>query len=213
MSFPACPLCRNCKGLAIVSGPDQREYFHCPDCWLVFADPRHHLAMEDEAARYRLHRNSLEDAGYVAFLRQAIDPLLPRLRPSMRGLDYGCGPSPTLSRILAQHGLRCDDYDPLFFSEELEPTYDFVFATECFEHFFRPADEVARLRSLLPVGGYLAIMTEPWDQLEKLPTWYYMHDPTHVVFYHRRTFDFICERFDFTRLPSEKERVVLLVRN
>jgi SAM-dependent methyltransferase len=207
-----CPLCLADDGLANVRGADPRTYFHCQRCWLVFADPRHHLPPADEAARYRLHRNGLEDAGYVAFLRRAIDPLLPSLGPSMRGLDYGCGPSPTLSQILAKHGLACDDYDPLFNDVDLSPPYDFIFATECFEHFFRPAREIARLRALLRPGGYLAVMTEAWTDLDALADWYYMRDPTHVAFYHARTFDCLCAEFGFARLPCQNERVTLLVR-
>lgn len=207
-----CPLCSSPEGLGPVQGPDARAYFHCLQCWLVFAHPRHYLSLADEAARYRLHRNSIEDANYVAFLRQAIDPLLPYLDASMRGLDFGCGAGPTLSQILTQHGLACDDYDPLFRPIELTAPYDFIFATECFEHFCRPAEELSRLHSLLAPGGYLAVMTERWTDLEKLATWHYMFDPTHVAYFHERTFAYLSRQFGFAQLPCENRRVALLKR-
>lgn len=207
-----CPLCGTADELSAVQGSDARAYFLCPVCRLVFADPRHHLSAADEAARYQLHQNSPADAGYVAFLRQAIDPMLPRLEPGMRGLDYGCGPGPTLSILLAAHGLRCEDYDPLFRPIEPAPPYDFIFATECVEHFFRPREEFARLHALLRPAGSLAIMTERWTSLEQLAKWYYLGDPTHVAFYHDQTFDYVCREFGFARLPCENRRVTLLER-
>jgi len=73
-----------------------------------------------EEARYKAHQNSPQDAGYVRFLNQAITPALPYLNGSMRGLDYGCGPTPTLSGLLNAHGLYCENYDPYFFTASPE---------------------------------------------------------------------------------------------
>lgn len=207
-----CPLCLTHGRLQAVPGADARDYFFCPECHLISADSRHFLAPGDERAHYQTHENSIENAGYVRFLNRIVEPLLPLLSPGMRGLDYGCGPGPTLSVMLRHRGLQCDDYDPLFVPSVLQPPYDFLVSTECFEHFRTPAEEIERIRGLLRPGGCLGIMTERWTNLEQFASWYYTRDPTHVSFFHTRTFEFICRHFGFSQAFDDSSRVVILKR-
>ena len=88
--------------------------------------------------------------------------------------------------------------------------YDYLFATECFEHFFRPADELQKLNRLLNPGGILVVMTQLWKDIEKFKSWRYAQDPTHVVFYHKETVEFICKNYAFTLLESHGNRVFIL---
>ena len=207
-----CPLCGRVPPATVggLRGADGRLYSHCRECWLIFGDPADRLSPELAAAHYRTHENRLENAGYVAFLRRAVDRLLPHLDSTMRGLDFGCGPGPTLSELVRRAGISCEDYDSLFVTRELNPPYDFIFATECFEHFDEPGGEIARIAELLHPGGYLCVMTECWTDLERFGTWYYTRDPTHVVYFHARTFSYICQAFGFEALPSDDRRVWLL---
>ncbi|MDZ7649747.1 MAG: hypothetical protein U5K54_22820 [Cytophagales bacterium] len=116
---------------------------------MIFVDPKQHIAFEQEKARYEFHNNSDKDAGYVKFLDQIIQPSLPFLNSSMIGLDYGCGPNPTLSGLLARQNLICHNYDPLFgFSHPLE-VYDFLFSTETVEHFRYPKSDFMKMDALL----------------------------------------------------------------
>lgn len=207
-----CTLCLQPGPHDMVSGADAREYFLCGNCRLIFVDPRHHLSRDAAEAHYRTHENHIENQGYVKFLRRVIDPLLPYLSPRMRGVDFGCGPGPTLSLILRQQGLNCTDYDPIFAPVNLHPPYDYIFATECFEHFLQPAVELPRLAGLLRPGGYLGVMTELWTELSLFENWYYTRDPTHVSFFHEETINFVCERFGFTQLPSSDRRALLFQR-
>ena len=194
-------------------GADDRWYRRCPCCWLIFVDPAHFLSLEEEKGRYETHENSIENAGYVRFLKRLVDPMLPYLETGMRGLDYGCGPGPTLSQVLRRQGMGCEDYDPFFAKRLLHPPYDFVLSTECFEHFHRPAEEVERIRSLLKPGGLLGIMTERWETLDGFARWYYTRDPTHVSFYHLESLHFICRRFGFKALWMDDSRVAILRKN
>lgn len=203
-----CPLCKGEKREAI-SGPDRRDFFWCPHCQLIASPPRDHLNMAEARQRYSQHRNGPEFPGYVDFLNQIITPTLPYLDPAMRGIDYGCGPNPTLSHLLRQQGLRCDDYDLIFFPDVPTPPYDFIFSTECFEHFAAPHADIAQLVQLLKSGGYLAIMTLLWTTHEDFPTWFYARDPTHLCFYHAETLDWMSRAFGLQPIWSDQTRCFL----
>lgn len=208
-----CPLCFNKEAFTVVDGPDSRAYRGCNKCKLIFTETRFQPSKQSEKKRYLTHKNGIQYKGYVDFLNQAIEPALPLVSQNMQGLDFGCGPTPTLSVILEQKGFSCDDYDPIFFPELPDKEYDFIFATECFEHFFFPAKEIQHIKKLLKPTGVLIIMTEPWKSAEAFNSWYYAKDSTHVSFYHNHTFDFIGEKFGFEKLESENERVILFKKN
>lgn len=209
-----CPLCLS-KGfsLEIVQGPDKREYRKCGICKLIYTGTKFQLSKKQEKKRYEMHQNGIEDTGYVKFLNKAIEPALPYLTTDMTGLDYGCGPVPTLSKILMQLGFQCDEYDPLFSPNALQVHYDFIFATESFEHFFLPAKELKQLTKLLNEEGLLIIMTEHYTDTEQFRHWYYAKDRTHVSFYHKHSFDFICRKWGFTELFTDHKSVVVLQKN
>ena len=208
-----CPLCLVSGQTTDVRGADDRRYYLCGNCSLIFADPAHYLSPAEEKARYETHENSIKNPGYVRFLKRVVEPILPYLDRGMRGLDYGCGPGPTLSLLVRQQGIGCEDYDPLFADRPLQPPYDFVFSTECFEHFYRPAMDIERIHALLKPGGLLGIMTERWTTLEAFADWYYTRDPTHVSFYHANSLDFLCIRFGFTPMWMDEKRVAIFRRN
>jgi len=208
----ACPLCREPGPYAAATDIRKRPHRLCRRCRLLFAEESHLPAPEAERARYATHRNGPHDAGYVAFLRQALDPALPRLAPGMRGLDFGCGHTPTLSVLLAEDGLHCEDYDPYFFPDPPAGPYDYLFATEVVEHFFHPAESWAQMVRLVKPGGLMVVMTAPWESLEAFASWGYASDETHVAFYHPETMEWIRRQFGFDRLERFHGRVFLFTR-
>lgn len=208
-----CPLCNETSSLTEIQGPDTRSYYRCGSCLLIFADVAHHPTRAQEKDHYQRHENGIQHKGYVDFLDKAIQPALSFLKAGMKGLDYGCGPVPTLSLLLKEAGYEVDDYDPYFFPELEEGSkYDFIFATECFEHFFFPARDLQRLNNLLKKNGLLIVMTERWKEEADFKRWYYAKDPTHVAFYHSRTFDKICSKFNFEQQFMDQRSVVILQR-
>ncbi|WP_292107046.1 class I SAM-dependent methyltransferase [Brevundimonas sp.] len=144
-----------------------------------------------------MHRNDPEDVRYRAFLQQALDPLLPRLEAGAEGLDFGCGPGPTLSLMLAEAGHPTADYDPIFRPDPiaLDRRYDFITCTEVVEHLHCPGEVFARLDVMLKAGGFLSVMTERLTPGRDFAGWRYRRQPSHVVFYSDRTMDWIAGRF------------------
>ena len=205
----SCPLCASSVPCAHLAGPKARDYLLCPNCQLIFMARELLPDPATEEARYQAHQNGPQDEGYVRFLNLAITPALPWLNENMHGLDFGCGPTPTLSGLLRQHGLHCDNYDPYFFPALPEKQFDFIFATEVVEHFYNPARELQQLSALLKQGGILTIMTEAWTTVEGFADWHYAKDITHVCFYHASTLEFICARYGFEILNRDTPRVTV----
>lgn len=206
----SCRLCLSSNNFSFIDGKDERKYFLCNICKIITAHPNQFLNREDEKKHYQTHQNGIQFDGYVNFLMKAINPVLQLLSKGMIGLDYGCGHTPTLSLILKEYGFICEDYDPIFINKKLNKKYDFIFSTEVFEHFFYPANEIKKLSELLKKNGLLIIMTEQWTTKEFFSKWYYTRDPSHVSFYSKETFDFICRNFGFTKIFDDNKRVVIL---
>ena len=192
---PICPLC---KSSTLQYHTDKiRDYFQCPKCSLVFADPDNFLGREEEKERYELHENDPADEGYRRFLGQVLEPLLPHLKPGMHGLDYGCGPGPALKLILEEKDFAMAVYDPFYAPDEsmLKRQYDFVTCTEVIEHFYHPQEDWLRLTQLIKPGGWLAIMTSLLLPTTDFNAWYYKTEPTHVMFYSPKTIKYIADNY------------------
>lgn len=190
----ACPLCGRLS--AKHAEDPRRAFYQCSECALVFAEPASYLGPAAERAVYDQHENDPADARYRRFLDRLARPLLLRLSTGMHGLDYGCGPGPTLSVMLEEAGMEIALYDPYFApgTGALERSYDFVTCSEVAEHFYEPGKEWARMAGLLRRGGWLGIMTRLVDSRRPFAQWYYKNDPTHVSFYSPRTFAWIGAR-------------------
>lgn len=205
-----CPLCDSGDLSLITPKNDKRQYYLCGHCTLIFTDELHLLKPEEEKSCYQLHNNSITEPGYVDFLNRVINPSLEFINEEMKGLDFGCGPGPVLSKLLHEKGIYCDIYDPFFYPDYPEGTYNFIFSTETFEHFHNPKREIEKIDHLLQPGAFLCIMTERWESQERFENWYYKNDPTHVCFYHDKTFDFIAGEYNMEKIYSDRNRVVIL---
>jgi hypothetical protein len=163
---------------------------------MVYLDPALRLSSEDERGRYDLHQNNPEDPDYVAFLRRLADPMVERLRPGARGLDFGCGPAPVLAAILTAAGFPCEAYDPFYFPDPgpLSHQHDFIACSEVVEHLHDPAATFTHFASLLSSGGTLGVMTRFLPEDTPFADWWYRRDPTHVCFYAASTMRWIATR-------------------
>ena len=161
---------------------------------------------------YEHHRNTPADEGYREFLSQLAKPLLAKLgNVPHYGLDFGCGPGPTLSVMLEEAGHTLNLYDPYFapYPEALLTQYDFVTCSEAIEHFYNPAREWQLLMSLLKPGGWLGILTSLAPKPKAFKTWHYKNDETHVCFFSRETFEYLADR-DRLKMEIIGRNVILI---
>jgi hypothetical protein len=184
-----CPLCAHPE-VSTFWHDKRRDFLQCQNCRLVFVPPEQHLSASEEKGEYDLHQNSPADDGYRNFLGRLSEQLLERLSPGSFGLDFGCGPGPTLSLIFNESGFPMKDYDPIYAPDPhvYEQQYDFITATEVVEHLRFPGRELTRLWSCLPEGGWLGIMTKMVIDREAFSTWHYKNDLTHICFFCPETF-------------------------
>lgn len=196
MRWESCPLC------ADQAAPfrSSEGFWSCPRCDLVFRDPGRRLTAAQEAERYRLHRNSLDDPAYLTFLSRLADPLSATITPGARGLDFGCGPVRAMEHIMTRRGHPMRSWDPLFHPDPapLSSRYDFVTCSEVVEHSAAPADTFRQLAALLEPHGALGVMTQLRDPDADFASWWYTRDPTHCSFYSPRTMEWIAGHFGWT---------------
>ena len=192
----ACPLCGEVESSLFLK--ERRTFWRCAICQLIFVPAQFHLSLAQEKAEYDQHENSPDDIGYRKFLSRTLDPVLTRIAACSRGLDFGSGPGPTLSKMFEEAGHSMEIYDPFFAPHEsvLAQTYDFVTATEVVEHLRNPQVDLARIWNCVGQGGLLGIMTKLALGHDEFSKWHYKNDPTHVSFYSRATFQWLAQQWD-----------------
>lgn len=211
MLVQVCPLCgANCS---LFHQDKRRSYFICACCSLVHVPKEFHLTASKEREEYDKHENSLLDDGYRRFLSRAAEPLLSRLDHKAYGLDFGCGPAPMLAKMLSDQGHKVELFDKFYFPEDsvLENTFDFIVTTEVVEHLSDPKSVLNTLFSSLKPSGFLVIMTKRWLDIERFSSWHYKNDPTHITYFHEKTFHWIAAnwRADLDLVASD---VVVLTK-
>lgn len=207
---PGCPLCGT-GGADDYHQDKRRRFYQCVNCALVFVSPDQFLSPQAEKAEYDLHRNSPDDDGYRRFLNRTFRPVQARLAPASSGLDFGCGPGPTLSVMFTEAGHRMAIYDSFYADDPavFDRTYDFITATEVVEHLHHPMRELDRLWRCLKPGGLLAIMTKRVIDRQAFAAWHYKNDLTHVCFYSEGTFTWLAGQWHAGLDFVDKDVVIL----
>lgn len=190
-----CPLCDAGNPASPYVCDKRRCYYRCLRCDLIWVDPADYLSRAGEKAEYDLHENSPQDPAYRRFLSRLAMPLMECLPQRASGLDFGCGPGPALALMLREQGYKMALYDLFYFDNKalLEERYDFITATEVFEHLHKPQQVIAQLWGSLETGGILGIMTKLAGDQAAFEKWHYKNDPTHVCFYSRETFGWLAK--------------------
>ncbi len=211
MLLERCPLCES-TSIYLLLEREERTYYHCLFCDLIFLDPRFYLPEEEEKRRYQLHNNTPENEGYVKMFRDFLDTtILPFVKERGLALDFGCGPGPVLKLLLEEEGFSVDIYDPYFYPERgEEKKYHLITSTEVVEHIGKAKELWSHLQETLQSGGYLAVMTHFHPGVDRFSDWWYIKDPTHIVFYSHRTIYYIQEALSWRILYLDEKKNLLL---
>ena len=187
-----CKVCKN-SNLKIFLKSGKLIYWECNVCGSKFLDPKNYISNSNEKKHYLKHDNSITDQNYKNFLLKLFEPFKDKISTSDIGLDYGCGFAPALANIFKSYGFKVELYDPFFFPNKdvLLKKYKFITCSEVVEHFFNPCDEFDKINNLLDDNSWFGVMTTFLTKNELFENWYYRRDPTHVVFYKKKTFQLI----------------------
>lgn len=208
-----CPLCLSTQ-IEEFSHANDKLYFKCETCHLIFLDKKFFLPRDEEKLRYESHNNDPSDQRYILHLSKLTDKLIPFLKPGSTGLDYGSGSGKPISFILGKAGYDVSDYDPFFYDyrELLTRKYDSITCTETAEHFHDPAKEFTLFNSMLNPEGILAIMTNFYSGENDFDSWWYPRDPTHVCFYSIDTFRWLSGKLKWEILLLDETDNVIIFR-
>lgn len=204
-----CPVCEGPGEFYYRDEARNLEYLACSSCATVFLHPRLRLSGGAERKRYEQHENDPQDLGYRSFLQPLVEAVREEHFAGQRGLDFGCGPTASLQRILDEGGLQMSAYDVFFHPhrELLAESYDFIVASEVFEHLYNPRAEMETLRRALRSNGALWIMTSVFEEGLDFSSWAYRSDPTHVIFYSPRALGLLAQEFGFKSPERRHKRV------
>ena len=189
-------------------------YYNCSDCEYLFKSPEYFQELSQQKERYNLHENDENDAGYQAYFQRFLDFVLPLTGKPERALDFGCGATSLLCKMLEKEGIVCDYFDPIYHPETLneKKKYQLIVSTEVFEHLHQPREVFESLLERLEDGGCLALQTQfhPNDR-EAFQKWYYHQDAPHIVFFTLRTFEVLCRMYGCD-LIGDNGRNMMVIR-
>jgi len=212
-----CNICEN-KDLHLIEVKNKsglKKYHRCKECNFIFIDEAHILTLEEECKRYEVHNNEISDPSYRSYFKKFLKYIEDDLDKNNTILDYGSGPQPVLADVMLEYGYKVDIYDKFFYNKKdyLDKEYDVIISTEVFEHIYNPIETLNTLLSTLKKNGKLILMTAvspPTD--EEFRRWWYIQDPTHVVFYNEKTFEAIGRKYDLNIIKYNYKNIIIFQR-
>jgi 2-polyprenyl-3-methyl-5-hydroxy-6-metoxy-1,4-benzoquinol methylase len=196
---------------------EEREisYYQCENCEAVVMDKADYVTKTAEQERYEEHNNDVTDPRYQRFVQPVVDAVLKYTDTSARGLDFGAGTGPVITKMLREQEYEMFLYDPFFWNkpENLEKKYEFIVCCETMEHFHQPREEFEKLHSLLEEDGYLFCKTKLYSDKVLFSGWRYAHDQTHVIFYTKNSLEWISENIGFDLLYAGDDVIIFKKHN
>lgn len=203
-----CPLCSTSSNHFYSF--DSREFYFCTNCFSVFLDSKDYLSIEVEKSRYEMHNNDVNDVRYQTSVAPIIKRILSNFKKTDKGLDFGCGTGPVITKMLRDNDYDVQEYDPFFANhpKALEKKYNYIACCEVIEHFHHPKKEFELLFNLLKPGGKLYCKTDLFSETKNFDSWGYKNDPTHVFFYHHKAIKWIQENIGFSSMKIDGRLIV-----
>ena len=200
MTSPICPLC-NSSATVFCEKP-KHLFYKCNVCEGIFRPAFTYLTSEDEKAHYELHNNDVNDVRYQHFVSPIVNAVLHDFTPKAKGLDFGSGTGPVVSKMLRNQGFQIENYDLYFENkpELLTQKYNYISCCEVMEHFKQPLQEFQLLHKMLLPNGKLYCKTELFKNQKPFEDWYYKDDFTHVFIYQEATLHWIQKNLPFQKV-------------
>ncbi len=195
----------------------KNNYYRCEDCQFIAKAHNELITENQERDIYAIHQNFIGDEKYEAYFRKFLKKsLIPFIKPTMKGLDFGSGPEPVLATLLErEYNVSMDIYD-LFYAPNkvyLNKQYDFIVCTEVLEHLQNPLEYFQLFKTLLTENGVLAIMTQFHNNhIEDFIEWHYTRDRSHISFYTPKTFDVIAKLVGVEILLHDNQKCIVFKR-
>jgi len=191
-------------------------YYICDKCKFIFKSPNIYPNFQIQKKRYDLHNNSEDDINYQIYFSKFLYFILPVIgRNIKKALDFGCGKTSLLAKLLNEVDIKCDYYDPIYHPNNLsiDKKYDLIVSTEVFEHLHNPKEIFASLVEKIKIGGYLAIQTSFYPKdIEKFKKWYYHQDHTHIVFFTPHTFKILGDMYGCEIVNDNNINMIVMKR-
>lgn len=187
-----------------------REYFQCTYCLSIMLNPQNYISSQKEKERYLEHNNDVYDVRYQKFVSPIVDRVLNDYNKKHKGLDFGSGTGPVITKLLEDNRYDIDIYDPFFADqkEKLTKSYDYIVCCEVMEHFHHPRLEFGQFQNMLNHDGTLYLKTSVYSESIDFESWYYKDDPTHVFFYHENALEYIKHEYSYSDLIITKDVIV-----
>ena len=204
----SCPLCNNQSDIFYTE--NKKLYFQCRNCFGIFLSKRNLPDKNIEIKRYNEHNNDVNDLRYQKFVSPIVNSVIEYFSKKHKGLDFGAGTGPVISKLLHNKHFNIVQYDPFFhnFPDLLQYKYDYIISCEVIEHFHNPEKEFELLKNLLNLNGKLFCMTSLFNPNIDFKNWYYKNDPTHVFIYQKKTIQYICSRFKFSNVEISNNLII-----
>ncbi|WP_037315184.1 class I SAM-dependent methyltransferase [Salegentibacter sp. Hel_I_6] len=188
----------------------KRKYVECIHCGCIQLLKEFYISKKAEEARYLAHNNDIENPGYQNFVKPITSRVLKDFSTAKKGLDYGCGTGPVASTLLEKEGYSIALYDPYFYPDAavLNTEYDYIICCEVMEHFYEPKREFRELAARLNPGGKLYCKTQLYSEDINFDSWYYKNDRTHVIFYTKKSLEWIKDNLGFSGLEIHPDLIV-----
>lgn len=190
------------------------RYHYCPTCEGIFLEESFCVDEHREKKQYDQHHNCLENKGYVQMFEDFLDFFWEDITcKEPKVLDFGSGPTPVLKSLLQKRNAHVICYDKFYHPDDAFKLhhYDLITSTEVFEHLNNPLQTLTLLATLLPSGGYIALMTLFHDNsFDNFWKWWYRRDPTHITFYTPKTIEVLAHQCGLESVKHDGKRVVLL---
>ena len=188
-------------------------FYKCDTCQGIFRPKHTFFDASSEKHHYEQHNNDVTDLGYQKFVEPIVNAILKDFSPKDKGLDFGSGTGPVISKMLREKDYQVENYDIFFENvpERLKQKYNYISCCEVMEHFHHPLQEFELLHAMLLPKGKLFCKTELFKNQVPFENWYYKNDLTHVFIYQEATLHWIKNKLLFAKVEV-KDKVIVFER-